>query len=137
MRSPACDSFSVIPGMRTVGERRGLQRLGEAHRQLDAVRFANRELTLEVRFVVAKPRVPECHAVAPARDVGGPNASAVRAAEERRVGDYQVRHHVVMDVAAEGYHARLIEGHGRVWVAMVERQLEALGGREGIDLMAD
>ena len=123
--------------MRPLGERRGLQPPRQAQCQLGAVAFTNGELARQVGLVVAQARVPQRDAVAPARDFRQEGAAFAGAPVPGGIRHQQVGEHLVVDVAAECDHARLVEMHGRIGLAAIERQLKALGGRERVDLVAD
>mgnify|MGYP006901792945 CR=1 FL=1 len=55
----------------------------------------------------------------------------------RVVGDIDVAHHPVVDIATEHHHTRAIKDYRRTWRALVQTQLKALGQGKGIDVMAD
>src|ERR1700719_1839093 len=103
--------------------------------QLGTVGVADGELTFQVRLAVAQSRVPDADLVTAARNVRRPGALGIGAAEVRRIGDQQIREHVVMNVAAESDHSGLIELYRRVRLAVVQGQLEALGRGERVDLV--
>src|SRR3989440_8988908 len=100
--------YTTLFRMRAVRDRRGLQRFQQSKLEVGAVGLADGELALQVRFALAQSRVPDRDSVAPARDVRRPGALGIGAAEVRRVGDQQIREHVVVNVAAESDHSTLI-----------------------------
>src|SRR5471032_3399604 len=82
--------------------------------------------------------MPETHVIGTAGYVRrGPGSAGVGASKVRSVRDKNVAHHFVVNIAAKRDDARLIEVHRRIRLAVVERQLEALGWRKRINLMAD
>src|SRR3954462_4562843 len=86
---------------------------------------------------VGELRVPYAHGVGPARHSGDRGAAILAGdAEVRRLRHVDVADHPVVDVAAERHDARRIEYDRLRRRAHVERKVEALGGRERIDVMA-
>src|SRR5580692_1834958 len=80
----------------------------------------------------------------PHADAAGPGryatddrfAGGVGLGREGRVDHDDVGDHVVVDVAAEVHHARLVEVNHARFVMAEQLQLEGLSGRERIDVVA-
>src|SRR5690606_10520778 len=90
------------------------------------------------RLHVLQPRVPEADLVAPRRQAIDCQAPlGIADGEPGMVGDVDVTHHPVMDVAAEHHHTGLVEQHRGAGSVLVQAQFEALGRREGVDVVAD
>src|SRR5437867_1086162 len=69
----------------------------------------------------------------------GEHGTAVRAAgrEKGSLEDVNVGDHPVMDIAPEHNESRLVEDDRLAGSAPVQRQLELLGWREGVDVVTD
>src|ERR1043165_1021206 len=88
--------------------------------------------------LAAHLRRPDAHRVAPRLEVAQRGAPVRRRLlEVRRVDDDDERTHLVMDVAAERHDAGFVEEHGIRRAAFVQRELEGLGGGEGVDVVLD
>ena len=85
-------------------------------------------------------RIPAYHtrtSYVPSGRSGKLRASARRHGEVGRVDHHDVRAHLVVDVASDRDHSRLVEDDRPLGRARVQRELEPLRRREGVDLVPD